>query len=149
MKTCCWCKRELPLEAFPPSKQRPDGLYLACRECHRAYAAEWRKKNRRKLRDQQLRKKYGISIEQYEEIAATQDGRCAICRRACPTGRMLAVDHDHDCCPGQLTCGKCIRALLCTNCNKGVGMFGDDPQLLLAAAAYLMQYQNETAAAIV
>jgi hypothetical protein len=64
-----------------------------------------------------------------------QGGGCAICRR--DNGkRLLAVDHDHACCPGERTCGKCVRGLLCDGCNHGLGKFRDDPELLRRAAEY-------------
>ena len=63
-----------------------------------------------------------------------QGGRCAICRR--PTTK-LQVDHDHDCCPPKRACVRCLRGMLCGLCNAGLGMFGDDPARLRAAARYL------------
>jgi hypothetical protein len=47
------------------------------------------------------------------------------------------VDHDHACCPGTRSCGKCIRGMLCNRCNTGLGMFLDDPNRLRHAASYL------------
>ena len=47
------------------------------------------------------------------------------------------VDHDHDCCPGQSSCGKCIRGLLCLTCNRALGLLKDDPMRVRAAADYL------------
>ena len=64
---------------------------------------------------------YHITPEQYDAIYKAQGGRCYGCRRATGTGRKkLSVDHDHSCCPGPISCGKCVRGLLCTPCNKGV-----------------------------
>jgi hypothetical protein len=62
-------------------------------------------------------------------MLAAQGGLCAICQRAetklqPQTGlpHRLAVDHDHTCCPGQLTsCGRCVRGLLCASCNLSLG----------------------------
>jgi hypothetical protein len=50
---------------------------------------------------------------------------------------MLAVDHDHNCCPSKKTCGKCIRGLLCMDCNRGLGYFRDDTARLDRAISYL------------
>lgn len=63
-----------------------------------------------------LKYAHGITLEQYEELLARQGGVCAICRRR-PTKNRLSVDHDHRCCPGRRSCGKCIRGLLCKECN--------------------------------
>jgi hypothetical protein len=74
---------------------------------------------------------YGITPEQYSGMLAAQGGRCAVCRSDQWPGKGSSphVDHDH-------ATGK-VRALLCTNCNNGLGSFGDDPARLRAAAAYL------------
>ncbi len=88
------------------------------------------------------RARYGITQEQYDALLAKQGGACAICRRTNPSGRDLAVDHDHACCPGAKSCGKCVRSLLCSRCNIGIGQFLDDPPLLRAAAAYLEGWRD-------
>lgn len=54
----------------------------------------------------------------------------------------LAVDHDHECCPGQHSCGKCVRGFLCDQCNTGVGMFRDSPAFLHNAAEYIKRYHQ-------
>lgn len=83
-----------------------------------------------------LKRKYGVSTEEYAALMVAQDGKCAICRRNevardARTGRLreLAVDHCHK-------SGK-KRGLLCSQCNKGVGHFDDDIDRLRAAIAYL------------
>lgn len=63
-----------------------------------------------------LKYNFGITVERYEEMLARQGGVCAICKRR-PGKRRLAVDHDHSCCPGRRSCGKCVRGLLCKACN--------------------------------
>lgn len=83
--------------------------------------------------------RYGITTDQYDELLAAQGGGCAICGTTNPRGRgRFHVDHDHACCPGQYSCGGCVRGLLCGACNPGLGAFGDDPDRLIAAAAYLL-----------
>jgi hypothetical protein len=84
-------------------------------------------------------KKHGLTSEQYDALLAAQGGGCAICKGTTPYGRgRFHIDHDHACCPGQRSCGKCVRGLLCGRCNPGLGAFQDSPDLLVAAAAYLM-----------
>ena len=76
-------------------------------------------------------KKYGITVEQYDEMFAAQEGKCAICERE-DEGRgreFLHIDHCHD-------TGR-VRGLLCFFCNSGLGKFRDDPKLLLRAIDYL------------
>lgn len=64
-------------------------------------------------------------------MLAEQGGVCGICkqpetvRKGKLSGeavRFLAVDHDHRCCPGKKSCGRCIRKLLCLSCNIAVGI---------------------------
>jgi hypothetical protein len=54
-----------------------------------------------------------------------------------------AIDHDHDCCPGSRSCGKCVRGFVHNSCNVALGFLHDDPTILRAAADYLDQY-NQT-----
>jgi hypothetical protein len=89
-----------------------------------------------------------MSLEDYYALLEKQDGKCAICRVAAPrdirTSR-FHVDHDHACCPGRLSCGRCNRGLLCHACNTALGNFNDDPERLIAAVAYLMNRPTEDA----
>lgn len=94
---------------------------------------KWRAANPDKVREHNRRgrlKRYGITVEEYDALIELQDGACLICKRV-PTEseRALAVDHNHR--TGE------VRALLCIKCNRGLGWFNDDPELLTAAAAYL------------
>lgn len=102
----------------------------------REYRERWLQKNpdaverlRQYDRDYQLRRSYGLTRVEYEQMLEQQDGKCAICGAECSTGRRLAVDHDHI--TGQ------IRGLLCSNCNLGIGKFHDSVELLKEAIRYL------------
>lgn len=71
--------------------------------------------------DKMLRKTYNITLAQRQELLDYQGGVCYLCRIAKDTGnRRLSVDHDHRCCPGDTSCGRCVRGLLCTGCNRHV-----------------------------
>jgi Recombination endonuclease VII len=90
--------------------------------------------------------KYRLSLERYLEILAEQGGKCAICGVDAPTDIRTSrfhVDHDHGCCPGKESCGKCVRGLLCHFCNTALGNFRDDPDILLAALSYLLSHGKE------
>jgi CxxC motif-containing protein len=94
---------------------------------------EWKKRNREKAaqtsRNCSLKRRFGITLQDYERLNGAQAGVCAICCERCPTGFNLAVDHDHK--------TKRVRGLLCARCNTGIGQFQDKPERLMAAAAYL------------
>jgi hypothetical protein len=80
-------------------------------------------------RKSHLKRKYGLTLEQYDAMLAAQGGVCAICHEARPVERTLHVDHDH-------TTGA-IRGLLCFTCNNALGDFRESRELFEAAAAYL------------
>lgn len=123
-------------------------------ESGRETARRWREANREKLRERKreeyarngeeiratlrdaaFRRKYGISTEQREAMAAAQDHRCAICGRPEEDfSKALAIDHDH--------ATGAVRALLCEHCNNGLGRFQDDPELLERAAEYLRHHKG-------
>jgi hypothetical protein len=115
-------------------------------EANRVRAAQWRRDNpdrartrakaygasgRKKVSDRKsyLKRKYGITIEEYDTMLAAQHGGCAICGRPPRSDISLHVDHDHE-------TGR-IRGILCFSHNNALADFGDDPALLAKAIAYL------------
>lgn len=81
---------------------------------------------------------YGITVEQFDSMLEKQNGVCAICKQESKSS--LHIDHDHNCCPGKKVCGKCVRGLLCSNCNNGLGRFKDSVESLGNAMDYLKTY---------
>jgi hypothetical protein len=61
------------------------------------------------------------------------DGKCWICKDS----KVFAIDHDHSCCSGAWSCGKCVRGVLCSNCNTAIGLLKDRQDLLEEAKKYL------------
>lgn len=105
-------------------------------EWHKA----WRKRNPDKEKNIYLKKMYGITLDQYEQMSEAQGHVCAICKNkeasvdSMGAPRMLSVDHCH-------ATGK-IRALLCSACNKSLGGFKDDPALLRKAIEYVEKHHE-------
>ena len=93
------------------------------------YMKEWRDSNPGKVKNTELRKRFGITLEDYSKMLDAQNGVCAICYKACVTGLALAVDHSHS--------TKKIRGLLCANCNKVLGHAKDSIEVLKQAIKYL------------
>lgn len=98
------------------------------------------------MRAKKLLENYNMTTDEYDRMYAAQSGRCASCRKDSAEAksrmrskRWMHVDHDHACCPGPRSCGKCVRGLLCHGCNRGSGFFGDDPDALERHAAYLRE----------
>ena len=80
----------------------------------------------------------GISIEKYFEMEKLQNNCCYICKKPQKGFKTrLSIDHDHNCCPGQMSCGKCFRGLLCHSCNLTLGYVNDDVKILKAMVSYL------------
>lgn len=120
-KSCTRCKTEKPLDAvhFPLHNRTKSGYDSWCRECRNAYRnANCRGKHRAVISDAVL-----------ADIKSTTT-ECVICGAQEP----LVVDHDHV--TGQ------VRGMLCNHCNRGLGHFRDDPQLLEFAAQYLYASAN-------
>lgn len=143
---CSSCKCDRPQRDFEPSLgRRPFGLSSHCRPCdarrkrRSAKDSYWRLSDKERYlfnRKNNLKKFFGLSLSDYEELLSAQSGLCAICGgeetvKHHSTGVVppLVVDHDRD--TGQ------VRGLLCTKCNKGIGLLLHDPSRLRSAAVYL------------
>jgi hypothetical protein len=80
-------------------------------------------------------KKLGITVERYIQLEKEQDYKCKICGEK--DNKRLSVDHDHSCCNSFPACGDCIRGLLCSRCNRTLGMVDDSEDLLAKMIEYL------------
>lgn len=86
------------------------------------------------FKDRMLYKRYKINLLKYNEILKEQDYKCAICGiPECNLTISMAVDHNHE--TGN------IRGLVCNSCNKGIGLFKDNIELLQFAINYLKNYK--------
>jgi hypothetical protein len=86
-------------------------------------------------RDVQLKSLYGITLADYDRLLGTQHSRCAVCGTDKPGTRgTWRVDHDHE-------TGR-VRGLLCDACNLGIGYLRDDPDILTAAARYVIKHRQ-------
>jgi len=149
-KVCSSCEAPIPLTDFYKDDRYKSGRASRCKPCANAATKEYRHKNNESvnaLRRENYKpevaaitsrkSRYRLSDERYQQLLEAQGGVCAICKQECSTGKALAVDHDHSCCPPRKSCGDCVRALLCSRCNLGIGSFNDDINLLHAAVQYL------------
>lgn len=102
------------------------------RECPQYRSPNWSGLERW---DAIIRRTYGITLDQYNEMLEDQGGVCAICGKPDEVeGRRMAIDHNHD--TGE------VRGLLCGNCNRGLGNFQDNIEMLEKAKDYLVKYSN-------
>lgn len=127
MKNCSRCKELKPLEMFYKEAKTKDGKRPDCKKC-----VDKLNKSRCPLKekDHQLKKLYGITLDQYNQMFTNQNGNCAICKRnQSEFEKKLHVDHCH-------ATGK-VRGLLCSTCNQAIGLLKEDQVIILAAAKYL------------
>ena len=65
---------------------------------------------------------FRLTQEQFGRLLAAQKNACGMCHEPFAEGSPICVDHDHTCCPGEkMSCGKCLRGLLCRSCNTALG----------------------------
>ena len=138
-------KRRKPMSSDDPRHGTWSGYQWGCRceDCRLARLLYKRQHpgnyNPTVNRRTKLKQYYQMTPDQYDELLENQNGHCAICPRTPEEERWkyLSVDHDHGCCPGEKSCGLCIRGLLCNECNFGLAKFRDQQDLLLNAVNYL------------
>lgn len=115
--------------------------------CRRYYAQNPSKQSRRVLNNT-YKRKFGITLEQRDQMLLEADGKCEVCQKPVYFGRLAdpeaqgtrrggtaVVDHCH-------TSGK-IRGILCQNCNRAIGLLRDDTSVLTSAISYLEKLRGE------
>jgi hypothetical protein len=113
-----------------------------CEECRLAankYRREKRKLDNEKLGyDPRRFKRHHITKEIYDNLLSKHDGKCWICKDS----KAVHIDHDHSCCNNNsFSCGKCIRGVLCSNCNTAIGLLKDDVDLIKETIKYINKLQ--------
>jgi len=157
VKRCTKCGERKSESDYYAAKGTRDGLRGDCKACHAARAKAWYAKNREKsianvgrwqrenrervrayrrarnaqrrseIREYTLLRKYGITLDAYDEILTAQGGGCAICGDAPADGQSFHVDH----------LGDVVRGILCVRCNNALGQLKEDVDLTERAALYL------------
>lgn len=163
-RLCTGCNQEKPLDSqhFTKDKYDPTGFTYKCKVCRAKAHKEWALKNPEKIKEinfksrdkrkqfysspegvissrkAHLKRKYGITLDEFNKMLKKQDGKCAICggTETRDKHKVMAVDHDHK-------TGK-IRQLLCFKCNSALGNFNDDIQVLKKAIKYLKKHESDT-----
>ena len=142
-KKCRTCGEVKALESFHNLKKSKDGKQSQCKACQKArLSTPDNAKKRKDLAWRSSLKRFNLTEDDYEAMFQRQLGLCAICHKPDTSGTRLAVDHDHSCCDGNFSCGKCVRSLLCKRCNMAIGLLGDDPDVIMSAALYVRSAAN-------
>lgn len=141
MKICRICKIEKNYDEFTQNPTGKDGYRNYCKKCRVDQVSFKRKNNPELFKEIDLKKFYGINLEEYYTMLMKQNSVCAICNNKENTihnlskrPKSLAVDHRH-------STGK-IRGLLCQKCNQAIGLFKEDIKILKNAIKYL-EFHNE------
>lgn len=155
VKYCKRCSTIKSIKDFYRHKYSKDGLAGECKSCKDEINRKFRKTTEGKIssKSSNLKYYYKTALSKFNSLLEIQENRCAICQKSFSSEVRAVVDHDHSCCPRKVglrqyssrggrsrSCGKCIRGILCIGCNAGLGMFNDDPQLLISAIRYLNSY---------
>lgn len=104
--------------------------------CRTHHLAE-RDRRRKAAHERRVGDTYGLPPGMYDRLYEAQGRVCALCRTATGKTKRLAVDHDHSCCSGKESCGRCVRGLLCGPCNDVLAVARDSADYFLGAIAYL------------
>jgi len=132
-RVCAKCKVEKKYSEFVVRKNRnKHNITYSCKVCKNRESKKYYENNPLAKKEQDMKRTYGITLDDYDRMLKSQNNRCAICNGT-ETGRIaskyLAIDHCH-------TTGK-VRGLLCFTCNTAIGHMKDDVELLEKAIAYL------------
>ena len=145
-KYCPKCEKIKDLDEFSTMKTKSK-IASHCKECNREMLDEYydtekgrnAKKqqyltNKLRYRNATLKRKYGITLEEYNAILNNQGGGCAICHKTEEENKkMLAVDHSHQ--------TNKNRALLCSSCNICIGFIEKNDLDVDKIKNYLINYK--------
>jgi hypothetical protein len=110
---------------FPRRGGGRTGYGAYCHPCQNARALASVVARHGSTRNAHLKRRYGLSEAEVDEMIKAQGGLCALCQERTPQH----VDHDH-------VTGR-IRGVLCSCCNQGLGNFRDRADTLRRAISYL------------
>ena len=117
--------------------KNPNNRHYTCKECQKKGVAERYRADPSKAREAFLKRKYGITISEYDAMLEMQSNKCAVCKTDAPGGKhnVFCVDHDH-------VTGK-VRELLCKDCNIVLGIINDSPEHLGRLMAYIVKHKDD------
>lgn len=140
---CKKCKEDKPVDSFKKDSKYIRGYRNICKQCVAERQRTYWKNNPEQYEKHILRVKsydasrhkgsrHRIGADDFSEMLSKYDGKCWSCK----TRDGSVVDHDHKCCPGAYSCGKCVRGILCGQCNTALGLLADNPEFIKNLLAY-------------
>ena len=130
-KKCTACGKEKALQAFYRDARSSDGRTSMCKKCRKEKYDSGERK-----RCANLRSRYGVTAQEFEQILESQNGNCAICQKKYQKGNnRFHLDHCHH--------TGAVRGILCHDCNTSLGKFRDSIPVLKRAINYLGGEINE------
>lgn len=155
MKVCTKCEITKELKEFSKNKYNKMKTHYWCKSCMNKHSIDWYFKNKdrikenrkqyrhtnsKKAKNNHLKRNFNLSLDEYNRLIIQQNNCCSICKKnedvidkRLNKPRNLCVDHCHK-------TGK-FRALLCSRCNKGIGLLKEDIQILENAIQYLKEHK--------
>lgn len=133
---CSVCEKEYPDEAFTKGankyeREKRRGRQSRCKRCRAKTRSDYEKGL---YRERNIKKLYGITVDQFNAMLIRQEGKCAICGTTEPGGKgNFFVDHCHE-------TGK-IRELLCLHCNSAIGYFRDNISYMQKGIDYINKHK--------
>lgn len=153
-RLCSTCKVSKPVSEFYADRRAKSGVSGRCKTCdkeagYRSLKLHPRQRDRKGMKRPYWRN-HGLTDMQYHGMLTDQSHRCAVCDT--PIAHEVGdkyqksttphIDHDHGCCPGKWSCGKCVRGLLCQKCNIALGCVNDNSKILERMVRYLNEYDS-------
>ena len=133
-RTCMTCGDEKFATEFYVRNKKTGVRHSSCKECDKERVKSRHKENPERTRNNDLKRNYGITLDEHTKMYEEQEGRCAICgNEGNGKWKKLCVDHCH-------TTGK-VRKLLCHHCNTALGLVGENTQTLQSMITYLQNNQ--------
>ena len=132
MKTCIKCSNIKPKQEFSKDKSRTDGFSNTCKLCRRSYEHDYNKKNVLKIKDRDLKRNHGITLEDKLKMISNQNNMCLICKThfsSSERAKFPCVDHNHK--------TNKIRSILCDRCNRVLGEIEENVSILESMILYL------------
>ena len=131
-KSCNVCDKNKKLEKFVKLSSSEDGHAKICKKCHRNRQLKYRQNNPDNYKSAKLKHKYGITLEELNQMKEEQEHKCKICKKN--KGSELVVDHHH--------ASNTVRALICGHCNKILGFCKENTDILHNSIKYLIEHDT-------